>query len=86
MKAIKPGSTQVADIGANRNYLAWAAVDRLLRMVLHKPAPVKTTVPVRIFDSTNIGSISLTTAASISGEWWGSTGYQQDFARLWGLT
>jgi ribose transport system substrate-binding protein len=85
MQEIKAGTGQVADAGGNRNYLGWAAVDRLLRMILHKPAPVSITVPVRIFDSTNIGTIQLTQAAALSGQWYGPTTYQQQFLRLWGV-
>jgi ribose transport system substrate-binding protein len=84
MKAIKTGG-QVADIGANRNFLGWQAVDRLARMMLDKPAPTHTTVPIRVFDSTNIGSIPLTQAASVSGIWWGPLTYRRKFEQLWGV-
>lgn len=82
---IKNGTGQVADSGANRNYLGWAAVDRMLRMILHKPEPTSITVPVRLFDKQNIGSITLTAAAGANGDWWGPTTYQQDFPKLWGV-
>lgn len=85
LQEIKAGSGQVADSGANRNYLGWAATDRLLRMILHKPEPTTVTVPVRVFDKTNIGSVTLTPAASVSGEWWGTTNYKQQFLKLWGV-
>lgn len=85
LQEIKAGSGQVADSGANRNYLGWSATDRILRMILHKPEPTSVTVPVRVFDKTNIGSISLTQAASVSGEWWGTTAYKQQFPKLWGV-
>jgi ribose transport system substrate-binding protein len=85
MQEIKAGTGQVADCGANRNYLGWAATDRLVRMILHQPPPVRVTVPVRCFDSTNIGTVPLTLAASLSGVWWGPITYQPQFLKLWGV-
>lgn len=85
LQQVKNGTGQVADSGANRNYLGWAAVDRLLRMILHKPEPTSITVPVRLFDKQNIGSIKLTDAAGANGDWWGPTTYQQQFPKLWGV-
>jgi ribose transport system substrate-binding protein len=82
---IKDGTGQVADSGANRNYLGWAAVDRLIRMILHKPAPTDVTVPIRLFDASNINTITLTPSGANSGVWWGSTSYQQQFQKLWGV-
>jgi hypothetical protein len=38
---------------------------------------------VRLIDSTNIGSVSLTAAAFQSGAWYGNTSYQQMFESLW---
>lgn len=84
MKEVASGGTQVADIGANRNYLGWEAVDGLLRMALDKPAPEDVTVPIRIFDESNIGDLDLTESAGMSGEWWGSTDYKAEFPKLWG--
>lgn len=85
LKQIKAGTGQVADVGGNRNYLGWAATDRLLRMMLGEPAPTKVTIPVRLFDKTNIDSIDLTPEAERSGEWYGAIDYQQQFQKLWGL-
>ncbi len=85
MQEVKAHGAQVADIGANRNYLGWSAMDRLVRMILGKPAPTKVTVPVRVFDATNIGSVKLNQADSLSGIWYGPTTYQAAFKKLWGL-
>ena len=85
MQIVKSHGFQIADIGANRNYLGWAAMDRLVRMMLSKPAPTTVTVPVRVFDSSNIGSLNLNQADSLSGIWYGPITYRQDFTKLWGL-
>jgi ribose transport system substrate-binding protein len=84
LQAVKSGS-QAVDIGANRNYTGWEETDRLVRMMLGKSAPTKTIAPIRVFDKSNIGSISLTNAASFSGIWWGPLTYRQDFEKLWGI-
>jgi ribose transport system substrate-binding protein len=42
-------------------------------------------VPVRLFDSSNVGSLSLTPAAQASGEWYGGQGYIAMFEHLWGV-
>ncbi len=84
MQLIKSGG-QAADAGSNRNYSGWAAVDTMARMVKGQVvAPY--TIPVRLFDKTNIDTVTLTEDAGTSGEWFGSLAYQQDFKKLWGLS
>lgn len=85
VEQIKSGGPQVADIGANRNYLGWQAVDRLVRMMLGKRAPVHQTVPIRVFDASDVNSLHLTQADSVSGIWYGPITYRRDFEKLWGV-
>ncbi len=84
MQLVKSGG-QAADIGANRNYVGWGAMDAMLRLLKGLPVSTKSTVPQRVFDSQNIGSIPLTAAAAGTGEWWGPLDYQKSFQTLWGL-
>ncbi len=84
MQLIKSGG-QAADAGSNRNYSGWNAMDTMLRMLQGLPVSDKSTVPVRVFDKTNIDSVKLTKEAAESGEWFGPLDYQKDFAKLWGL-
>ena len=83
VQLVKSGG-QAADAGSNRNYSGWAATDTMARM-LKGLAPGTYTVPVRLFDKTNVTSVTLTEAAASSGEWFGSLDYQKDFQKLWGL-
>jgi ribose transport system substrate-binding protein len=83
MQLVKSGK-QAADGAGNRNYGGWQAMDAYVRLALGKPAPTKQFIPPRVFDATNIGTVSLTEAASKSGEWFGDLGYKQDFLKLWG--
>lgn len=84
VKEVASGGFQVADAGVNANYVGWQAVDGLLRLILGEPAAENPTMPIRIFDETNAGSIDLTDAANLAGEWWGPTVYKQEFPKLWG--
>jgi len=84
MQLVKSGG-QVADIGSNRNYSGWLSMDSLLRMLKGLPVPTKSEIPIRVFDSTNIGSVPLTDQAASTGEWFGPLDYQKSFQHLWGL-
>jgi len=85
MKVVASGGMQKADVGANRNYVGWEAVDALLRMIAGEPAATDLTYPVRVFDETNIGELDLSEAAASDGSWFGPTVYKQEFPKLWGL-
>jgi ribose transport system substrate-binding protein len=82
MKLIESGG-QVADIGANRNYIGWLVVDRLLRMKLGLEPPTEAPAPVRVFDETNVGTLTMTEEAATDGSWWGPTTYKDEFKTLW---
>ena len=84
MQLVKSGG-QAADVGSNRNYSGWAAMDSMLRLLKGMPVSTTSTVPQRVFDSKNIASITLTDAAAGTGEWWGPLTYQKDFQKLWGV-
>lgn len=73
-----------AVVVADEAYEGWALTDELLRMAT-KSAPVVETIPTRLFTKQNIGDIQVTPAAQASGTWFGSTSFQGDFARLWGV-
>lgn len=75
----------VADAGGSEYADAWAATDQLLRMLLKKPVDMAYTPPIRIFDTDNVGSLTLTTAAYDNASWYGSTAFESDFLKLWGV-
>jgi ribose transport system substrate-binding protein len=85
MKVVASGGMQKADVGANRNYVGWEAVDALLRMIAGEPAATELTYPVRVFDETNIDELDLSEGAAADGSWFGPTVYKQEFPKLWGL-
>ena len=81
---LKSGQLVKAVVAVDQAYAGWALTDEILRMAT-KSAPVTETFPSRLFDSQNIGSIQVTSAAQASGAWFGSDSYQTSFATLWGV-
>jgi len=53
--------------------------------MMTKSGPVSETFPSRLFDTANIGSIQVTSAAQDSGVWFGDDSYQASFEKLWGV-
>ncbi|TVZ04354.1 sugar ABC transporter substrate-binding protein [Trebonia kvetii] len=81
---LKSGAVVKAVVAVDQAYAGWALTDEILRMAT-KAAPVAEPFPSRLFTAQNIGSIKVTTAAQASGEWFGDSSYQTDFAKLWGV-
>jgi ribose transport system substrate-binding protein len=82
---LKSGSSPVkAVVAVDEAYEGWALADMVLRMAT-KSGPVDETIPSRLFTSSNIGSISITSTDQASGAWFGDTSFQDEFAKLWGV-
>ena len=81
---LKGDSVVKAVVAVDQAYAGWALTDEILRMMT-KSGPVNETFPSRLFTKQNIGSIQVTPAAQASGEWFGNTSFQSDFAKLWGV-
>ena len=73
-----------AVVAVDQTYAGWALADQILRMGT-KAAPVDVNYPTRMFTKDNIGSIQVSPAAEAAGSWFGSTAYQAQFAKLWGV-
>jgi ribose transport system substrate-binding protein len=82
---MKQGQMIYAEIGDDVNYQGWADADAILRMIVHQ-AVVPENIPERIFDRSNIKTISLTNAAQASGVWYGNPNtFKSGFLKLWGV-
>jgi ribose transport system substrate-binding protein len=81
---LKSGSLVKAVVVVDEAYEGWALTDQILRMATGT-APVPATIPTRLFTEQNIGTIQVTTADQASGVWFGSTSFENDFAKLWGV-
>lgn len=81
---LKSGPLVKAVVVVDEAYEGWALTDQILRMATGT-APVKETIPTRLFTEQNIGTIQVTTADQASGVWFGSSSFENDFAKLWGV-
>ena len=80
---LKSGPLVKAVVVVDEAYEGWALTDEILRMATGT-APVQETIPTRLFTKQNIDTIQVTTADQASGVWFGSTSFEDDFAKLWG--
>ena len=76
-------STVKAEVAENEVYSGWVDADEAMRTAAGQAA-VPYTIPIRLFTAANVGGVQLTDAGAASGSWFGSTGYQQQFEKLWG--
>lgn len=81
---LKSGSLVKAVVVVDEAYEGWALTDEILRMATGT-APVQETIPTRLFTKQNIGTIQVTTGDQASGVWFGSTSFENDFAKVWGV-
>jgi ribose transport system substrate-binding protein len=81
---LKSGPLVKAVVVVDEAYEGWALTDEILRMATGT-APVQETIPTRLFTKENIGTIQVTTADQASGAWFGSTSFENDFAKAWGV-
>ncbi len=83
LQDVASSSPVKAEIADNQVYNGWIDADEALRLMAGQAA-VSYTIPIRLFTSANIGSVTLSNAAQASGEWFGTFAYQQQFKTLWG--
>jgi len=81
---LKSGSLVKAVVVVDEAYEGWALTDEILRMATGT-APVQETIPTRLFTRQNIGTIQVTAGDQASGVWFGSTSFENDFAKVWGM-
>jgi len=81
---LKSGSLVKAVVVVDEAYEGWALTDEILRMATGT-APVQETIPTRLFTRQNIGTIQVTAGDQASGVWFGSTSFENDFAKVWGV-
>lgn len=77
MKQLASGGI-AAEVGIDLNALGYIEADQMLR-VLTGTTPVKVAhAPVRVFDATNIGDLTLDEGARASGAWFAASGSYSD--------
>jgi ribose transport system substrate-binding protein len=86
LQRIAANQTQIVDAGSSPIYQGWVYADGLLRMFaggLPNPTPPWVT---RVFDSSNVGSLTLTPEKYMTNEWYGPDTYQDAFKTAWGVS
>lgn len=87
LQMLQGGQVVHSEVGFNADALAWYAADQALRMMTGQPSVTDVAFPYqRMFTPDNIGDLDLTPDAEKTGEWYGSTDYQDGFTELWGLS
>ena len=87
LQMLQGGQFVHSEVGFNADALAWYAADQALRMMTGQQSVANVAFPYqRMFTPDNIGDLDLTPDAEKTGEWYGSTDYQDGFTKLWGLS
>ena len=85
LQRVKSGQ-QKYDALTDYRWAGWALTDQILRM-LTGATPLESTIgPSRSFDSSNIGSVSVSQKSFDEGSLWGGDTYTQVYKKLWGVS
>lgn len=86
MQDLKGGSVVGVEIGVDLNALGYIEADLIMRALTGQPQPSTFPVaPVRVFDSTNIGELTLSEQSQADGSWYTNTpgATKEFFTKLW---
>lgn len=82
MQSLSQGTSVKVDVGNPVEWDGWAAMDQVLRALLHMAPSGNEKVPVRLFDTQNIKSVNLKKDPST---WYGNDNYAAAYEKLWGV-
>ncbi|PWJ26820.1 monosaccharide ABC transporter substrate-binding protein (CUT2 family) [Branchiibius hedensis] len=85
LQQLKSKNFLYAAAGQASSFQGWVDADAVMRLVLGDELP-SYTIPVRLFTRDTVNSITLSSAAEESGEWYGPTTFTEDFKKLWGVS
>lgn len=85
LQRIKSNTVQFADVGLSSVYTGWQYADGIMRMMTGT-VPDEAIGPVRLFNSGNVGSLSLTPAAYATNAWYGDDSFQKTFKTAWAVS
>ena len=77
------GDIEFANAGVSGAYNSWRYADDVVRLLAGQ-APSNDGTVVRMFTKSNVGSLTLTPAQSVSNAWYGSDAYKANFLAAWG--
>jgi ribose transport system substrate-binding protein len=84
LQMLKSSNFLYEDTGSDGVLLGWQYANQIFRMVLGQPVLQSENIPQRIFTRQNVGSLQLTAPGQLSGSWYGGTGFEAAFEKLWG--
>jgi len=87
LQFIKTGKIQQADGAWDNEYMGWAAVDQVIRLVTHQPLAVSANQTSRYKYGENTPWVLITKTNVPAGnkDWHASFNYQSQYKKLWGL-
>jgi ribose transport system substrate-binding protein len=69
-------------VGASATWTGWAVADQTLRILVGKSPVANENIPIRLFDSANIGTINV---SAPEASWFG-VNFQADYLKLWKIS
>jgi ribose transport system substrate-binding protein len=85
MQNVKAGS-QAGDLGTPVIYTGWQYANALFQLLVGDTVTPDSSLTNRYFDSSNVGSLTLTPEAYLSNAWYGDDSYQAAYKTAWGLS
>ena len=85
MQSLAAGQYVNSIVMENPYFFGWAAADQSIRMVTNSKAVAAYPVPQRLFNATNIKSVTLTQSAMNSPAWYGGGDWEGLFRQSWGV-
>lgn len=85
LQSLKQGNPMIGDPGASNIWDGWQLFDQVLRALNGLP-PARGELPNRAFTTSNVGSLTLTNAASLGTAWFLTGDLKTNYMQEWGLS
>ncbi len=76
---------QTIDLGVPPIFTGWAFANALVQHMAGMPVEVQREQVVRFFNGDNVTGLTLDAAAYASPDWYGDSGYEQNYLTAWGV-
>lgn len=83
LEMLQKGEQVAGDVGGMNEWLGWATMDQIARLLTGNPPVADTKIPNRLFTSKNAANIDLGAAEST---WYGNLDLAAEYETLWGLS
>lgn len=82
LEMLQKGEFVAGDVGGMNEWLGWATMDQVARLLTGNPPVADEKIPNRLFTQENIGEVDLKEAES---SWYGDLDLEAEYKSLWGL-